>query len=165
MLGLEFGARGQGSSDVLALTHLLNGKEVTGTKKRREDPVLQRLRDREPFANKAEKIADVLEKTRRMHELVDGHFPELNGSPPRLAAKPGFSFDYAFPPFNNTLLSGANGIFIGVVRSQMSAEQQKIWLQRALKRKITGTYAQTELGHGSNARGLLEAAVRFDRPS
>jgi acyl-CoA oxidase len=165
-MDLLLAERSQASFDVLSLTHLLNGEKVTETKKRsaqilRSDSVLQRLRDREPFTNKTEKMLDMMEKTKRMHEIVDEHFPELNGSIPRFAAKSGFSFDYAFPPFNNTLLSGANSMFIGVIRSQMSAEQQKVWLGPALKRKITGTYAQTELGHGSNVRGL-ETTAAFD---
>lgn len=40
------------------------------------------------------------------------------------------------------------GMFIPTLRGQGSDEQQEKWLTLALTRQITGTYAQTELGHG-----------------
>jgi hypothetical protein len=53
-------------------------------------------------------------------------------------------------------------MFLGAIRGQMSAEQQEKWLPLALSHRILGTYAQTELGHGSNVRGL-ETTATFDR--
>mmetsp|Transcript_106231 Transcript_106231/g.298748 ORF Transcript_106231/g.298748 Transcript_106231/m.298748 type:complete len:720 (-) Transcript_106231:138-2297(-) len=38
-------------------------------------------------------------------------------------------------------------------------EQQSWWLQKALNYDILGTYAQTELTHGSNVRGIKTTAV------
>ncbi|KAL4951772.1 hypothetical protein BDW69DRAFT_201250 [Aspergillus filifer] len=53
------------------------------------------------------------------------------------------------------------GMFITTIREQASDEQRKEWLPRIEKWKIIGAYAQTELGHGSNVRGL-ELEARYD---
>ena len=45
------------------------------------------------------------------------------------------------------------------LRGLASDEQQGWWLQRTLKMEIVVSYAQTELGHGSNVRGLRTEAV------
>lgn len=45
------------------------------------------------------------------------------------------------------------------LRGLASDEQQGWWLQRTIKMEIVVSYAQTELGHGSNVRGLRTEAV------
>lgn len=45
-------------------------------------------------------------------------------------------------------------MFIPTVQMQGTAEQQAYWLPLAESGKIIGTYAQTELGHGTLVRGL-----------
>ena len=45
--------------------------------------------------------------------------------------------------------------------SQGSTEQVASWVPRAMTFKIVGSYAQTELGHGSNVRGL-ETTATYD---
>ena len=45
--------------------------------------------------------------------------------------------------------------------SQGSPEQQAKWLPMAQKLEIIGTYAQTELGHGTFVRGL-ETTATYD---
>lgn len=45
---------------------------------------------------------------------------------------------------------------------QMSDEQKAIWIGKAERFEIFGSYAQTELGHGSNVRGI-ETTATFDR--
>ena len=58
----------------------------------------------------------------------------------------------------NATLSGSlmphMGLFVPTIMGQGSDEQQSWWLYRALNFEIVGGYAQTELGHGSNVRGL-----------
>ncbi|KAK6014809.1 acyl-CoA dehydrogenase, middle domain protein, partial [Ostertagia ostertagi] len=51
-------------------------------------------------------------------------------------------------------------MFIPTLQSQC-ADDQMHWLQQALSRQIIGTYAQTELGHGSNLR-KLETTATYD---
>ena len=45
--------------------------------------------------------------------------------------------------------------------SQATPEQQAEWLPKALGLKLIGTYAQTELGHGTFVRGL-QTTVTYD---
>eukprot|EP00210_Caulerpa_lentillifera_P003885 g3712.t1 len=51
------------------------------------------------------------------------------------------------------------GMFIPTLLSQASTEQQKKWLTPAQDLSIIGTYAQTELGHGTFLRGLQTTAT------
>ncbi|KAF1928514.1 acyl-CoA oxidase [Didymella exigua CBS 183.55] len=52
-------------------------------------------------------------------------------------------------------------MFVTTVREQGSEEQQAYWMPKILDHDIIGCYAQTELGHGSNVRGL-ETTARWD---
>lgn len=52
-------------------------------------------------------------------------------------------------------------MFITTIREQASEEQRMLWLPLIESWKIIGAYAQTELGHGSNVRGL-ELEARWD---
>ena len=52
-------------------------------------------------------------------------------------------------------------MFIPTLLSQAGAEQQAEFLPDALSLRIVGTYAQTELGHGTFVRGL-ETTATFD---
>uniref|UniRef100_A0A0C9S4N3 Acyl-coenzyme A oxidase n=1 Tax=Wollemia nobilis TaxID=56998 RepID=A0A0C9S4N3_9CONI len=52
-------------------------------------------------------------------------------------------------------------MFVPVLRTQATPEQQRKWLPLATSMAIIGCYAQTELGHGSNVQGL-ETTATFD---
>lgn len=65
----------------------------------------------------------------------------------------------------NQLLSEATPLgmhyrmFTPTIREQGTPEQHKLFLERANRFEIIGCYAQTELGHGSNVRGLETTAT------
>jgi acyl-CoA oxidase len=51
------------------------------------------------------------------------------------------------------------GMFLPTLRSQASEEQLEEWLPLAWSMSIIGTYAQTELGHGTNLKSIETTAV------
>lgn len=65
----------------------------------------------------------------------------------------------------NQLLSEATPLgmhyrmFTPTIREQGTPEQHKLFLEKANRFEIIGCYAQTELGHGSNVRGLETTAT------
>ncbi|KIW67901.1 hypothetical protein PV04_07116 [Phialophora macrospora] len=50
-------------------------------------------------------------------------------------------------------------MFLVTLREQGTPQQHKLFLEKAEAYKIIGCYAQTELGHGSNVRGLETTAT------
>jgi acyl-CoA oxidase len=50
-------------------------------------------------------------------------------------------------------------MFLITLREQGTPEQHKLFLEKAEKYEYIGCYAQTELGHGSNVRGLETTAT------
>ncbi|CAH0724580.1 unnamed protein product, partial [Brenthis ino] len=53
------------------------------------------------------------------------------------------------------------GMFVPTLFGQCTAEQQAMWLPKALSMQIIGAYVQTELGHGTFIRGL-ETTATYD---
>lgn len=54
------------------------------------------------------------------------------------------------------------GLFLGALMAQGDKEQQDEWLPPAMLLQLYGSYAMTELGHGSFTRGF-ETTATFDR--
>ncbi|KAI9257747.1 acyl-CoA dehydrogenase/oxidase [Helicostylum pulchrum] len=50
-------------------------------------------------------------------------------------------------------------MFMPTLANQGTEEQKKLYLEPAIRHEIIGCYAQTELGHGSNVRGLETTAT------
>lgn len=59
-------------------------------------------------------------------------------------------------------LHNSHGIFSATIAGQGNEEQQRFWLPKIWNFELTGSYAQTELGHGSNVRGL-QTIAEFDK--
>jgi acyl-CoA oxidase len=55
-------------------------------------------------------------------------------------------------------------LFTAAMREQCSDEQQAYWMPKIAAWEIIGAYAQTELGHGSNVRGI-ECTATWDPKS
>lgn len=55
-------------------------------------------------------------------------------------------------------------LFTSAMREQCSDEQRKSWMPKIADWSIIGAYAQTELGHGSNVRGI-ELTATWDHSS
>lgn len=70
-------------------------------------------------------------------------------------------YDYYLCVDENLPIDVHLSMFIPTLMYQTTDEQKELWLNAALQFKIIGTYAQTELGHGSNVRGI-ETTATFD---
>ncbi|EGT32383.1 CBN-ACOX-1 protein [Caenorhabditis brenneri] len=107
-----------------------------------------------PFMTREEKILESARKltilTEKMSEIIDptdaAELYHLNNEVLGLEGNP-------------MALHGV--MFIPALSAQASDEQQAKWLTRAVKREIIGTYAQTELGHGTNLQNL-ETTATYD---
>jgi len=72
--------------------------------------------------------------------------------------------EWEIPLMQNAAISGGYpgyGLFLTTVMGQADDEQIGWWMWRTLTCQITGCYAQTELGHGSNVRGI-ETTATYD---
>lgn len=71
-------------------------------------------------------------------------------------------------PMTNILKEGSPislhfAMFVPALRNLGTPEQQAKWLPKAMNMKIIGTYAQTEMGHGTFIRGLETTAIYDQR--
>ncbi|CAL1679780.1 unnamed protein product [Lasius platythorax] len=153
------------SFDPVELTHFWDGNsEKTSQRREREnfflsDPLLH---DRIPAKYKSHKEiyeeaimkgCRVIEKVQQLHESGKGGmdvFSQILGG-----------------MLGSAILKDGNPLtlhyvmFIPAIMGQGTVEQQGYWISRAWSCNIIGTYAQTELGHGTFIRGL-ETTATYD---
>ncbi|ESP01292.1 hypothetical protein LOTGIDRAFT_212832 [Lottia gigantea] len=72
-----------------------------------------------------------------------------------------YFYNQAFMPNENSPFGLHNSMFTDVITNQGTEEQKSKWLPLIQSYQILGTYAQTELGHGTFIRGL-ETTATFD---
>ncbi|CAH1773979.1 unnamed protein product [Owenia fusiformis] len=62
-------------------------------------------------------------------------------------------------PHESSPMALHTAMFLPTLLNQCSPEQQEKWLWKAVGHEIIGTYAQTEMGHGTHLRGLETTAT------
>uniref|UniRef100_UPI00398E9DBA peroxisomal acyl-coenzyme A oxidase 1 isoform X2 n=1 Tax=Pristiophorus japonicus TaxID=55135 RepID=UPI00398E9DBA len=140
-----------------ALTHILDGG-AEKTRRRREiealalnDPELQH--EDLNFLSRSERYGVAVKKSSLMVRKIREH---------------AISNPEEIMWFKRTCLGTAvdtlglhTAMFIPTLENQCTPEQKEKWLRLSYTQQIIGTYAQTELGHGSFIRGL-ETTATYD---
>jgi acyl-CoA oxidase len=100
------------------------------------------------FDGRVEKFEKALARAKRLRQLSIkyGWNNEEYDMANRLVSEPG--------PYGLHV-----AMFLTTLRDQGTPEQHKLFLEKAEDYEIIGCYAQTELGHGSNVRGLETTAT------
>ncbi|KAL2206938.1 acyl-CoA oxidase [Sarocladium strictum] len=143
--------RAQSNIDVDQLAEYLHGKAELATRANLlsiliKDPVFDKSQNY--FQGREDRIEASLAKAKRLRQLQIKH--KWSEEEYHVA---------------NDLLSEPTpyglhaSMFLKTLRDQGSPEQHKLFLEKAEEYKILGCYAQTELGHGSNVRGLETTAT------
>jgi acyl-CoA oxidase len=138
------------------------------------DELSNHLLSRNDFLRRQQRIVRVLE-----NEPLFSKAQQLNLSRPdryhlglarakalrRLTAKHGWDAeDFKMAEYLTDEMSPyhlQSSMFATTVREQASEAQLREWWPRIASYEVLGCYAQTELGHGSNVRGL-ECQARYD---
>ncbi|XP_022795234.1 peroxisomal acyl-coenzyme A oxidase 1-like [Stylophora pistillata] len=148
--------RGKASFDTTELTYLLHG----GREKTERKKFLELLVEKDPVFNKEDAyILDRrrayergLEKGLRMVELIKEH--QITDPYEQHILR---RITQTLLPYNLH-----KGMFIPTLKGQGTKEQKAKWLPLAESLQIIGTYAQTEIGHGTFVRGL-ETTATYDK--
>lgn len=150
------------SFDVTELTNLIDGgKDKTARRKEIEEIVLniKELQDEVPdeFLSPKEKYESSIKKSCILSRLIMDKFAlDYFGEDSRFLFQTVYAYIKDMSPFTLHL-----GMFVPTILGQGTQEQQDYWLPRMLSMNIIGTYAQTELGHGTFLRGL-ETTATYD---
>lgn len=117
------------------------------------DPVVQNS-PHEYSMSREELMNTYIKKSAVMYDILE---PEiLSGNEILLDSLTAFG--------NPNPLDTHNTMFLDCLRTLATSKQRDKWIPLIQQRKMFGTYVQTELGHGSNVRGLETLAV-FDKSS
>jgi hypothetical protein len=124
------------------------------------------------YKSQLEHAANAIELTRKNPKFMMQHMQGGRRLLNALFGKIVASFFFHFPTFVGKIqmkdMFQTNGIgihffmFLTFLKSNGTKEQKEKWLDLAMEGRFMGCYAQTELGHGSNLRGL-ETIATFDK--
>uniref|UniRef100_A0AAG5DQ63 Acyl-coenzyme A oxidase n=1 Tax=Anopheles atroparvus TaxID=41427 RepID=A0AAG5DQ63_ANOAO len=118
------------------------------------DPPIHFLSHKELYEETIRQSTAIFRKVRKFHE------DRGNGDPSNYMSILGGLLGNGIIRQGNPL--GIHfAMFVPALLGHGSPEQQAEWLPRALKCQMLGTYAQTELGHGTFLRGL-ETTATYD---
>jgi acyl-CoA oxidase len=147
--------RQQATFDVERLTRILYGSMLEKKRKVVELALNCKEITNVPnyhFLSRPEKYAEAMKKTATVLKLMRDHKIENEDI--------FYLLEVAFPNEVSPVQLHF-GMFLPMLESQCSEEQKAKWLKKAKTLEIIGTYAQTELGHGSNVRAL-ETTATYD---
>ncbi|XP_076089125.1 peroxisomal acyl-coenzyme A oxidase 1-like [Mytilus galloprovincialis] len=145
--------------DVENLTNLIYGGPEKVERRRQihkvasEDPFYKTLKPWS-YCSVEEQYENGLAKHNHIKESVDKL--ELNGFEDL------YYYKSCVTPHEPGPLDVHYGMFIPTIEQQGTAEQKEKWLASAYSEEIKGTYAQTEMGHGTFLRGL-ETTATYDQ--
>lgn len=153
--------RQQSDVDVEALTLFLHGAKTLAFRK----GMLAMLSQHKIFDTKDDYFLDrpaftklSIERSFETYRLLKSNKELLAMHSPMHGEGGGYVGSFGTP----SGLSDHFALFVGTLLTQATPEQQRKWILPAVHLKIIGTYAQTELGHGSNVRGL-ETTATYDQ--
>lgn len=145
------GERARASFVVEKMTNILDGGEEK-TKRRRW--IMSMLNGKDSsgkhfYSTSAEKLKS------HVKHFVEVHQPWWDSFVPT-REEVGWMTDCSTQPGS---LNNHYGLFLPTIAAQATDDQKGWWLWPAITCQIIGCYAQTELGHGSNVRGLSTTAT------
>ncbi|KAI5632447.1 acyl-CoA oxidase domain-containing protein [Phthorimaea operculella] len=151
--------------NITELTNIIDGgEEKTAERKAREELVFKEgLHDDEvptEYLSHKEKYERAVRKSCYLFKLIRRLQEEDNASMDNFRAVLGGNLGSAILQ-DGSPLTLHYVMFIPTLMGQATVEQQAYWIGRAFNLDILGTYAQTELGHGTFIRGL-ETTATYD---